>query len=275
MKPIKALLLLPILAACATKEAPAPAMPQDAAFTATDFAFSGPDTLAPGFTNIRLVNSGSQIHHMILAKLEDGKTVQDLMKFFEENPNAEPDFAVWLGAASGIASGDSAGSTVDLAAGNYVMMCFVPDPADNTPHLMKGMTKELVVAGEGNGATAPAATAEIRTHDFGFTVPTLVAGTQTLHYINDGPATHEIQLVRLNDGATKDQYLAAMAPGATAPPPGVEKGGPGALSSGRDNYWTVTLEPGNYLLVCWVPDAEGTPHIMQGMVQEVTIPAAS
>ena len=79
-----------------------------------------------------------------------------------------------------------------------------------------------------------------------------------------------------NDGVTMEQYMAAMAPGATAPPPGTDLGGSGAISQGIENWWTVTLAPGNYIVVCFVPDpADGAPHAMKGMVQQFAVTATS
>jgi hypothetical protein len=265
-----------VLAACASKDAPPPAppAPQEVTFTATDFAFTGPDSIAPGVTSIRLVNQGAQEHHLILGQLTGGKTVQDLMAFMQANPTGEPDFLTWRGGGNAIAPNGSNVSISDLPAGNYVAICFLPDPADGTPHIAKGMMKELVVAGPRGGAAAPTTTLEARTSDYTFVMPALTAGTHTIHYFNDGPKTHEIQLYRLNEGATMESFMAAMAPGSTTPPPGVAIGGPGALSPGGDNYFTVTLESGKYLVICFVPDPDGVPHAMKGMVQELTIPAS-
>ena len=265
-----------VLAACAKKDAPPPAppAPQEVTFTATDFAFTGPDSIAPGVTSIRVVNQGQQDHHLILGQLTDGKTMQDLLAFMQANPTGEPTFLTWRGGANAIAPNGSNASVSDLPAGRYVAICFLPDPADGKPHVAKGMIRELVVAGPRGEAAVPATTLEARTSDYEFIMPALTAGTHTIHYINDGPKTHEIQLYRLNEGATMENFMAAMAPGSTTPPPGVAVGGPGALSAGGDNYFTVTLEPGKYLVVCFVPDPDGVPHAMKGMVQELTIPAS-
>jgi len=264
-------LLLLALAACTPKaETPAP---QEVLFTATEFSFSGPDSIAPGVTSVRMANQGTQAHHLIVGRLEPGKTLADLMAFFQANPNGEPPFLTWRGAAASVAPGDTTGSINDLPAGQYVAICFVPDPADGHPHVSKGMIREFVVAGTPGKATVPVAEAEIRLKDFAFVGPSFSAGTHTFHVINDGPQTHEIQVVRLNPGATGQEFLAAMAPGATAPPPGSFAGGPGALSPGLDNYWTVTFTPGSYLFVCFVPDTDGAPHLVKGMVHEFTVPA--
>jgi uncharacterized cupredoxin-like copper-binding protein len=34
---------------------------------------------------------------------------------------------------------------VELTPGNYIMLCFVPDKASKTPHVMLGMMKEVTV----------------------------------------------------------------------------------------------------------------------------------
>ena len=62
-----------------------------------------------------------------------------------------------------------------------------------------------------------------------------------------------------------------LAPGAKAPPPGKMMGGPGAISPGGSSYWVASFTPGNYLMLCFVPDSAETPHAMKGMVKEFTI----
>ena len=260
--------VLLLLAAC-SRSARAP---QEVSFTAQEFAFSGPDSIAPGVTRITLVNGGTQPHHLIFGRVDEGKTVADVMAGLKANPQAAPLFLSYRGASNIILPGDSSSSVSDLPAGHYLLICFVPDPADNTMHAMKGMTRELVVAGQRHEAPLPTADAEIRLSDFAFTSGEIAAGTHTFHVVNDGPQIHEIQLVRLNDGATTEQFLAGLAPGAAGPPPGAFLGGPGALSKGESDYWTVTLKPGRYIFLCFVPDtASGAPHFAKGMVRELTV----
>ena len=262
-----------LLAACAKKDAPPPAPPalQEVTFTATEFAFTGPDSIAPGVTAIHLVNRGTQNHNLILGHLADGKTMQDMMDFMKVDSLGDPPWLTWRGSASGLVPQGTNTTIADLPAGHYVAICYMPDPADGRPHVTKGMIKEFVVAGPRGEAPAPAADVEVRASDYTFTVPALGTGAHTIHFINDGPTTHELQLIRLNDGATMQSFMASMAPGSTTPPAGVFLGGGGGLSRGGDNYWKVTLEPGRYLLVCFVPDPDGVPHAMKGMIQELTI----
>jgi len=270
--------MLFVVAACAkTADAPpeptAAATPAVVTFTATDFAFAGPDTIAPGMTEVRMVNSGAQEHHLILGRLDEGKTVNDVMEMMAKDPNAEPEWLTWEGGAGSVLGGDQSASVSDLAPGRYVAFCFIPDATDGMkPHAMKGMVKEIIVAGTPNTAPAPTVSGEIHLTDFAFSPTTLAAGTHTLKIVNDGKQTHEIAITRLEDGATAESFLAAFAPGAKGPPPGKPMGGNGAISPGKSNYLTVTLTPGTYLLLCFVPDpSDGKPHVMKGMVQTIVV----
>lgn len=276
MKTTHALLMLPVLAACApaAEKAPETAAMPEVTFHSTEYAFAGPDTVAPGWTAIKLVNDGNVEHHMILAQLDEGKTAQDLLTFFQEHPNDDPAWVRWRGAANGVPHAGTNTSMVNLTPGNYLTICFIPDSA-GVPHMAHGMIRGFVVAGEANSAPAPTADAEIHTSEYKFTMPAVAAGTHTFRFVNDGKEVHEVHVMRLDEGATMEQVMAAFAPGATAPPPATSVGGPGALSPGLYDYWTVTLEPGRYMVVCFVPAPDGQPHAMKGMMTEWTIPAAS
>lgn len=268
-----------LVAACSPKaeiEVPeAPPAPQQVTIMATDFKFASPDTIAPGMTVFTLVNSGAQEHHAILARIGDGKTMADVEAEMAKQGGETPEWLTFYGAASGIGPGKSTGAAVDLPAGNYVLLCFIPDAADGTPHLMKGMVRPITVAGEPVAATHPTADAEIQLKDFAFELPAMTAGMRTFRITNAGPALHEVQLVKLAPGATVESYGASLAPGYTGPSQGTALGGGGAISPGIEQWWTANLEPGEYLVTCFVPDAKGTPHMMLGMVQPFTVAPAS
>jgi uncharacterized cupredoxin-like copper-binding protein len=253
----------------------APPAPQQVTITATEFNFAAPDTIAPGMTVFTLVNSGAQEHHAILAHIGDGKTMADVEAEMAKQSGETPEWLTFYGAASGIGPGNSTGAAVDLPAGNYVLVCFINDPADGAPHMMKGMVRPITVAGEAVAATPPTADGEIQLKDFAFELPAMTAGVRTFRITNAGPALHEVQLVKLVPGATEETYGASLAPGYTGPPQGTALGGGGAISPGIEQWWTANLEAGNYLVTCFVPDASGTPHLMLGMVQSFTVAPAS
>ena len=56
------------------------------------------------------------------------------------------------------------------------------------------------------------------------------------------------------------------------PPPGKPVGGIAAMEPGMTEYFTATLTPGKYGLICFLPDVkDGKPHFAHGMVQEITV----
>jgi hypothetical protein len=52
-------------------------------------------------------------------------------------------------------------------------------------------------------------------------------------------------------------------------------GGPNPPDLGGTAVATVALEPGNYAMVCFIPSADGIPHLMKGMVRPLTVTPAS
>jgi hypothetical protein len=48
-------------------------------------------------------------------------------------------------------------------------------------------------------------------------------------------------------------------------------GGPNAAPPGSSSELTMVLEPGNYALVCFIPDAKGVPHAMHGMIKDIKV----
>jgi hypothetical protein len=52
-------------------------------------------------------------------------------------------------------------------------------------------------------------------------------------------------------------------------------GGPNAVTLGDTAVATEMVEPGSYVLVCWIPSLDGVPHVMKGMVHPLTVTAAA
>ncbi|HVH68639.1 MAG TPA: hypothetical protein VM716_12300 [Gemmatimonadales bacterium] len=117
--------------------------------------------------------------------------------------------------------------------------------------------------------------------DYAFQGPdTIPAGLTTLRFINQGKELHHVSLVRLGGGKTVADFqagLQAAMKNHTPPPAWIAfDGGPNASTPGDTATTTQLLEPGSYVLVCWIPSADGVPHIMKGMFRPLTVvPAAA
>ncbi|MDQ7860003.1 MAG: hypothetical protein QN174_06000 [Armatimonadota bacterium] len=116
----------------------------------------------------------------------------------------------------------------------------------------------------------------IRTTDHAFTVPATVrAGFVTVQIINDGKDLHHAQIVRLNPGVTTAQALGALRQGLGAfLPLVVGVGGPGLVAPGGRASVSLTLQPGDHLLLCFVESSDGTPHVASGMVKPLRVTGA-
>ncbi len=101
---------------------------------------------------------------------------------------------------------------------------------------------------------------------------TLQAGLNEITLVNDGEEPHHIQLVRLEEGRTANEFLSAMSEGGM-PSWAEEVGGPNTGTPGiaPETSAYVDLEPGTYVIMCVIPDGEGTPHVEHGMVKTVTV----
>ena len=118
----------------------------------------------------------------------------------------------------------------------------------------------------------------IRTRDYEFDAPdTIASGPVTFRLINEGPDFHHVWLVRLEDGKTFDDLMQYL-DGQHRPMPSwaVDVGGPNTPGVvGGETNATLDLEPGDYALLCAIPNADGGTHLMRSMSQPLTVvPAA-
>jgi hypothetical protein len=284
---------LPLLAACAPKDGPglgrdtatpstssaaAPGArttaPHVVSVRATDYAFDAPTEIPAGMTTFRLVNDGSDLHHVQVVRLDSAKTVADLQQALKSN-GKRPAWATNVGGPNATAPKTEANATLNMEPGRYALVCSVHGP-DDVAHVAKGMIQALTVTPQNGGATlatAPTADAVLTLRDYAFDLSTpLRRGRQTIEVrtaANTQP--HEVVLARLLPGKTAEHFFAWMTKGEGSQPV-TFLGGVADLVPGVSNYLTVDLAPGEYVLLCVVADAkDGKPHIMHGMVRMVTI----
>jgi plastocyanin len=114
----------------------------------------------------------------------------------------------------------------------------------------------------------------VHAKEYAFVAPaSIAAGTTTFRLVNDGKEPHQISIVQLAKGKTLADFVAAAK--AMQPTPwAVGVGGPNTAGPGQTIDATVSLDAGNYLLLCWVPSPGApVPHLMKGMIQPLTVTA--
>jgi hypothetical protein len=239
---------------------------------ARDYVFyEMPDSIPAGATSFRLVNDGPDMHHVWLVRLEEGKTLADLMEALKTAKGALPAWAVEVGGPNTPVPGGVSAATLDLEAGEYVAICVIP-AKDGVPHIMKGMVRTLTVVPNRTPAPLPKADIVLTLRDYSFEFDKPVRrGVQTIRIENAAPQSHEAVLVELAPGKTAmDVVQWVHQP--NGPPPGKPIGGVTGFAQGEVNVITHDFTPGRYGLICFVPDArDGKPHVAHGMVTEFTV----
>lgn len=166
-------------------------------------------------------------------------------------------------------------------------------------------SSQTAVAQAASITTAPAigtATAgsivQVTAVDYAFRAPEVIpAGWTTIRFQNDGAEHHMVFMSRLPEGKTVEDYqtdisdqfsvawdamMAGEADGEQALgmifaglpewfPELHFPGGPGLIAPGLSSEVTLYLEPGNYVLECYVKAEDGTIHYMDGMIAPVEV----
>ncbi len=238
-------------------------------FTAADFAFQGPDTIASGMTTLVLHNDGPSLHHLMLVRLDSGKTVEDLKAAFValKGQDMPPAWAVPSGGVNPPMPGSDARATLMIEPGHYAIVCVVDVP-DHVMHVDKGMIKGLtVVPSTTASAPAPKSDMTISMVDFAFKPSgPFTSGHHVIKVVNQGSQPHELVMVQLAPGKTMDD-LGKWGQTYQGPMPGTILGGAAPMSPGQVEYVPFDFTAGDYAVLCFVVDpASHMPHLARGMV---------
>jgi hypothetical protein len=249
---------------------------------ATEFAFTAPDTVVAGRTRVRLSNRGREMHLLEIARLTDGHTAEELGAHLAAR-RPLPAWATFVGgplpgpATLPRNAGEDMAVTIELTPGRYALLCPIPSPDDHRAHSLKGMVRTLVVVPARRAAPAAApiphvATSRVVLDNYGFVLELpWRTGQHRLQVENRAAQPHELAVFRLDEGKRVADVV-RWAASLTGPPPGRLVGGTTALSRGSSVALTLTLAPGTYALLCFLPDAkDGRSHVQHGMTREITV----
>lgn len=285
------LALMFILAACSPvlpTAAPATALPKptevptkaveqalpEFKMDAADYSYTAPAKIDAGWVRVTLTNSGMEPHHVQFLRLNDGVTAAQFEAALSQDAGPALAMTSEVGGVGAVSPGGTARAVINLPAGEYVILCFIPSPNDGIAHHAKGMIKSLTVNAGDNIAAEPKADLSIRLKDFSFDMPaSLAAGKLTVKVTNDGPESHEFNIMKLEEGKITQDVLAFLNGETGGPPPFAPVGGMNGLSVGFTGYAELDLTPGTYVAICNIhsPIVEGHPHFMLGMIKEFTV----
>ena len=199
-----------------------------------------------------------------------------------EGPEGPPEwyYQTTMAGGTGGFAGQTVQAIVELTPGEWI--AWADDPvAPQSP-------VALTVTGEAGATPAaaggPAADVTVTMFEYDFTLEgALAPGSRVIEVTNVGAQPHHMFMARTPGPITEkqvQQILELEAQGATPAPeaglPDPDEFIPVAymapLSRGATAWIPVNLEPGYYVMVCFVPDlASGMPHAFEGMYEVITV----
>lgn len=115
--------------------------------TLSDFAFDVPANVTAGAHVVRIVNEGTQPHEAPWVKLKGNATMDAFLAAVSGQGPPGPPPGGLIGGVNVLSPGEEAYALVDLEAGAYGFVCFVPSHEHGgQPHFLLGMVKEFRVA---------------------------------------------------------------------------------------------------------------------------------
>src|SRR5262249_14231933 len=138
-------MLTPFTVTESTGEAAA-APATDGEIITQEYKFTVPADFS-GNGTFEVSNQGEQNHEMAVYQVAEGKTLADVQAYLSsETPPPGPPPVNPAGGISAAAPGSKVLTTLDLSAGDYVMVCFLPDMKSGAPHVALGMVQPFTVS---------------------------------------------------------------------------------------------------------------------------------
>jgi len=284
-----------VLASASAQGAEDPFDYPDLAITAVEYAFEMPATAEAGWTHVLMDNQGMMDHHAMFLRPQEGSTIEDIQAALEGGDFGALFAAAMSAGGPNVGPGHQASVAMNLEAGNYLVICAIPNE-EGIPHFALGMQTVLDVTEASADSTPPEADATVNLVEMTFEgLPTdATAGTHVWEVTNAGTQIHEVVILQLAEGVTIDQAIQGFSePPPSASPvaspivdqtvasPAAESpagrpfeaiGGTAPMSPGETNYAVLDLTAGDYIAICFLPDAEtGVPHFAMGMIAGFTV----
>lgn len=279
------------LVACGGDDAqqgPRTAAPTPLAITTSDiagkrFRTEAPASVEGGLVELTFTNAGKVGHEAQLARYDDGHSARDALDVILSE---QPGIPTWFHAAGGAGStppGQTVKTTMNLAAGTYVM-------ADNTnlqgpSNAERGAFVAFVVTAGDDGslpastATITAATDERAEPEHSFQITGLKVGKNRLRLVSEGEEVHHAILFPILSGRSigdVEEFFSTQGEPSAVPPVEFDSGAGTAAIDGDSELVTDLVLPkvGRYAVLCFLTDRDGKepqPHLANGMLSEVEV----
>ena len=195
--------------------------------------------------------------------MDDGLTFEEAM----EDDEAFFTKMTIKGGNGTIAAGEDAVMTLDLEPGNYFVL-------DNPQNEESPTDQFRVVAGKESTTPPEAKGTVVMGPGMVIDIPDDFDGRGVWEFVNrDEAEVHEAAMVKLAAGKTADDVVEWFHGDMSAPLPiDGEFGSMGAIGPGQRAWMTLEPgEPGDYVVICFIPGRDGIPHIVKGMITPFTV----
>lgn len=265
-----------------TTVAPVAAPAAEVTATLSEYSIAMPATVPAGLVHVTATNTGTVDHHLLLLRLHDGLTYDEVLGAYATDPAVGATMVDMAGGPNGVAPGATQSAELWLEPGQYFAFCVIPTP-EGIPHAAMGMIARFeAVADDTTGDaidwSAEPVEATLRLGEYGFDLSAGFDGTGRVLVTNAGAQAHEVAIARIGEGGSYDEFVSTLTADATTLDPAVlarytSIGGLTPIGPGQQAIVDLDLAPGDYAFVCFVTDlGDGLPHFMHDMVREVTIP---
>lgn len=267
-------------------------------FRLTEERIEAPTEVAAGRVLLIQESEGELAGNAFVLRVPDEVSDDEVAAALSARTTVADETPTWFYQAWFVGNGDRAMAgrptmaVVDLKPGRYV----IGDPY--RPGTEFALVEAVAATTESSAATAePQPDVAIDLFEMDFNIPDdIEAGRQVWQVSNSGAVLHEIALVPVPSGVTKEAVVEAVLAGGeaafgaeTTPETraavsaiGAEwtnwtlelAGGVGVLSPQATSWAQLELEPGTYAAVCFIPGPDGTPHFTAGMTRVFNVAPA-
>jgi hypothetical protein len=230
-----------------------------------------PKSAETGLAEIKLDNKTSQEADAQLVRVEGKHSPAEVVKALGGVIEGKP-FPDWFFAGGGVsttAPNATASVTQVLEPGTYYVF---NDESQGPPD--PKTTPAIEVTGDASDAELPSVGGgEVQAIDYGFKASGLKAGRNEILFENTGGQPHHILASKAIGDATAadaEKFFKTE----SGKPPVQEKGtqSTAVVEGGQSQVVTLDLEPGKYVLYCFISDRQGgPPHALKGMVDQVEV----
>jgi hypothetical protein len=241
-------------------------------------SFQAPKSAKGGLVDVSFKNNGKAPHGVQFVQYTGGHTPADVLKAVGGNSSKTPSWIRGLGGTTPVPGGQTGAATVNLPAGNYVLIDSgsLGGPSSGPP------TTGQMKFTSGDTGDLPSTSATVDANRTGkdkyaWNISGLKAGENQVTFNSKGnDALHLIGAIPVKGKAPSiNKIRSDFAKLGSGPPPPYVGGAPETtpiLDGGKSQTLTLDPKPGQYIFFCPLTDRDGgKSHDQEGLLKTVTV----